>query len=451
MPLRTQANRILLALLVPLLCVGTLAACSGGVSVSPPGGAGDVSTRANVRIAFARPMDHAAVEARFAIDPPVAGDLAWEGETLVFRPSAAFAAGQTYTVTLAAGAPTARGARALAEIAWQFQVGQPRLLYIARDDVGHYQLYAAGEPAEQLSAGEGDVWDMAVDPTGDRIAYSVARDDGGADLWQVDRAGALPRLLLRCPGASCTAPAWSADGQTIAYERQELSDAPIAVGSGPVVLYIYVLDVAGGETQPLGGEAPTAGRSPTWAPAGARLAFYDLSEQAIQIYDAASGQRQYFDTLGGVGTWDPRGEQMALAEISFHNHEGEGQLVRIDAGTRSVDVIGAPGSADDAMPRWSPDGAWIAFGRASLGDGTPTAGTQLWLMRPDGSEAHPLVVDAVANLGAFAWRPDGAAIAYVRLDLADLAAPRPELWVIELERGEPRLVAAGGILPAWLP
>jgi Tol biopolymer transport system component len=297
------------------------------------------------------------------------------------------------------------------------------------------------------------VWDIAVHPEGETIAYSVMRDDGGADLWQVDRAAARarPRLLLRCPDASCTAPSWSADGKTIAYERQALSAAPIGVGSGPVVPHITLLDVARGASQPLDDDAPTLGRGPKWAPTGARLAFYDLSAQAVQIYDAARGQRQFFDTLGGVGTWDPRGEQIVLAELSFHNHQDEGQLVRIDVRTRGVDVIGAPGSAADAMPRWSPDGAWIAFGRARLGDGAPTAGAQLWLVRPDGSDAHPLVTDPAVNLGAFAWRPDGAAIAYVRIRLADLAAPRPELWVALLDGTAPRLVVAGGILPAWLP
>ena len=435
-----------------VLLAAALVACGSTTTVtSPPAGATGVSTHAAIRLAFARPMDHAAVEARFQIDPPVDGQLSWEQETLVFRPTAPLAAEQTYTATLAAGAPLARSARTLDQVRWQFHTAQPRLLYIAPDDAGRYQLYAAGDPPTRLSAAAGDVWDMAVHPEGAAIAYSVTRDDGGADLWQVDRAGGEPRRLLSCPGAACTAPACSADGRTIAYERQELADAPIGVGSGPVVPHIALLDVASGDTQPLDAEAPALGRSPRWAPAGTRLAFYDLAEQAIQVYDAATGQRQYFDTLGGVGTWDPRGEQMVLAEISFHNHEGQGQFLRIDVATRAVDVIGAPGSAADAMPRWSPDGAWIAYGNARLNDGTSTAGAQLWLVRPDGSEAHPLVADPAANFGAFAWRPDSAAIAYVRLDLADLAAPRPELWVAPLDGGEPYLVIAGGILPAWLP
>lgn len=421
------------------------------VSYSPADGARDVSTRAAIRITFSQPMDHAGVEARFQIDPPVDGRTFWTGETFTFRPMGTLVPSSTYTVALEAGVPAQGGRATLPATTWHFRVGQPRLLYLARDEAGHFQLYAAGSPPQQLSTGEGEVWDCAPHPEGTSIVYSVARDDEGTDLWLVDRGGNDPRVLLKCPNASCTAPSWSSDGAWIAYERQDLSERTIGVGTGLVVPQIWLLDPTSGVTQPLFEDAPTAGRAPAWSPLGQRLAFYDLTELAIQIFDLESGEQQLFDSLGGVGSWDPLGERMILPEVSFHNQPGSGELLVVEFATRNVRTLSVPGTSEDTVPRWAPTGEWIAFGRANLADGAPTLGTQLWIMRPDGTAARPLVTDAAANLGAFSWRPDGGAIAYVHLRMEDMIDPHPALWVAALPGGETQQIAAEAILPAWLP
>jgi len=426
------------------------------IDVQPADGVQEVSTGAAIRITFSQRVDHAGTEARFQIDPPIEGQFVWTEKTLAYYPTGALVPGSTYTVTLEAGAPAQSGRRTLPGSTWRFDVGQPQLLYMARDEAGHFQLYLAGDPPTQLSAGEADVWDYAVHPEGMSVVYSVDRGDkdvadNGADLWLVDRAGKERRLLLECPGASCTAPAWSSDGTRIAYERQDLSATTIGVRTGPVVPEIWLLDPASGKTLPLFDDAPTPGRTPVWSPIGQRLAFYDLTEMAIQIVDLESGEQQLFDSLGGVGSWDPQGERMILPEVSFHNQPGTGELLVVDFATRSVGALSAPGMSEETIPRWAPDGAWIAYGRAQLADGTSAAGTQLWIMRPDGTDAHPLVTDAPANLGAFAWRPDGGAIAYVRLRVEEMIAPHPALWVVTLPDGETRQVASEAILPGWLP
>jgi len=415
---------------------------------------------------------HDEIEARLELDPPAAGDLAWEGEALVFRPTDALVAGQAYTVTL-----DARRAWQKRLITWTFTVGQPRPLYLALDGQERLQLFVSeGETQRQLTDAEFGVWDYAVHPEGDSIAYSAVRiakhppgtgrqdrreqsrraaDGDGADLWVVDRDGKNARLLLSCIDASCTAPAWSADGRRIAYERQELSESVIGVLSGPLTPHVWLLDPRTGDTEPLltGPDgAPTPGRDPRWSPTGQRLAFYDLSAGAVQVYDLQSGEQQFFDTLSGVGTWDPGGEQMVIPDLTFHGEDSHAFLVRVDTTTRAVQNLDASETADDHMPRWSPSGEWIAFGRTALADGTWTWGAQLWLMRPDGGEAHPLLADPEAHFGAFAWRPDGRALAYVRLSIDEMTDPRPVLWVVSLDDPEhPELVASDAILPGWLP
>jgi len=111
--------------------------------------------------------------------------------------------------------------------------------------------------------------------------------------------------------------------------------------------------------------------------------------------------------------------------------------------------------ADDALmqdgwPAWLPSGEWIALTRRLLIGERSTTGQQLWLMRSDGSDAHSLLVDPTATFGHVAWRPDGGALAYVRLVLGDPDA-RPDLWLMELPAGEPVLLAEVSPAPTWLP
>jgi Tol biopolymer transport system component len=53
-------------------------------------------------------------------------------------------------------------------------------------------------------------------------------------------------------------------------------------------------------------------------------------------------------------------------------------------------------------PRWSPSGKWLAFRK---GD------EQVWVMRPDGTEAH--LLDEAAHVTAFAWAPARDRLAFV--------------------------------------
>jgi hypothetical protein len=59
----------------------------------------------------------------------------------------------------------------------------------------------------------------------------------------------------------------------------------------------------------------------------------------------------------------------------------------------------------------------------------------------------------MADLFAFAWRPDGAALAYLRTDLSEgpQAVPDVSLWVFDLVQQHARSIADNALLPKWLP
>jgi uncharacterized protein YkwD len=69
-------------------------------SHAPTTTATEVSATSAIRVGFTAAMDKADTESHFSINPTVEGDLAWEGNTLVFRPSERLEAGARYTISV---------------------------------------------------------------------------------------------------------------------------------------------------------------------------------------------------------------------------------------------------------------------------------------------------------------------------------------------------------------
>ena len=449
--------------LLTLLAVSV--SCSGWTGIRtqiyPSPDARSVSSRTEIRITFSQTMNQAEVEANLRIEPPAKGEIRWAENTLSFVPTAPLTYDHTYTVTLHAGANSTQGNQLSRDIEWAFHVGHPRLVYLRQDADQNLQIFTR-DPADgtvtQLTQTPYGVWDYAIHPRGTAIAYSALRQDEGADLWQIDAHAGQPHLLLACPDDSCTWLAWSAAATQLAYERTDLSTTTIGLRSGPVVPRIWLLDLDTGDTQPLFEDPRQLSNNPIWSPTGNRLAYYSINNVAAQVIDLDTGQTHSFPTMAGAANWAPDGNRLILTAMDAPGAQNLNYLVRVDLRSgQALDISTATArtkqgySVADGSPVWSPAGDWIAFARYSLGDGTPTWGQQLWLMRPDGSDAHPWVTDPDANLGAFAWRPDGGALAYVRVLRDRQITDQPQIWFVSLADGPPHQWAQSGVMPGWLP
>lgn len=90
------------------------------ITESPsPDTASDVSAATRITVGFSTLMNRADVERRFAIRPFVPGSLSWEGNALVFEPSARLADGARYAVSVV-GAHDARGNRLAGDASFSF-------------------------------------------------------------------------------------------------------------------------------------------------------------------------------------------------------------------------------------------------------------------------------------------------------------------------------------------
>lgn len=119
--------------------------------------------------------------------------------------------------------------------------------------------------------------------------------------------------------------------------------------------------------------------------------------------------------------------------------------------------------AEDQRPRWSSDGARIAF-LSKRGTGESVK-TRVWLLPVAGGEPAALT-DEKTEVSAFEWAPDGKSIAYVAVDRktderekeekagrdakvidSDLRPRR--LWIVDVASGKAERLASLGDLSAW--
>jgi len=128
------------------------------------------------------------------------------------------------------------------------------------------------------------------------------------------------------------------------------------------------------------------------------------------------------------------------------------QLQRVDVATQARENLSGSQAVDDGSPAYSPAGDWLAFGRKTVATGTWTPGRQLWLMHfgPAGLETRAVTAEPEYNASAFAWKLDGSALAYVRIDAGALDQPS-EIWLVNADGSGARRLVTGGYLPAWLP
>jgi dipeptidyl aminopeptidase/acylaminoacyl peptidase len=210
-------------------------------------------------------------------------------------------------------------------------------------------------------------WGMGVgswSPDGSRISYVEATSShfGSSAIYTATPEGADERWLVTgpvAPAAHDVQPAWSPDGQEIAF----LSDrvAPSMTGFG---LHLFTAEegVTGSFLV-----LPDRVSNFEWAPDGSRLVTlqgngvdYRGSLFAnIHLVDRASGASTRLsqqENVDGVAVWSPDGSRLAFPSI----RDGNIELYVMNADGTGVQRL-TDNPADDFMPAWSPDGSRLAF------------------------------------------------------------------------------------------
>jgi Tol biopolymer transport system component len=404
-----------------------------------------VSAQTSIRITFGQVMNTAETP-DIKLAPPVSGETRWLGSTtLVFQPDHPLAAETEYTVNLSEGMASRQGRLVLKPVSWQFTTRSPQVLYLSWNEDNYYQLYAIspdGGPATALTFPPDDLLEYALSPDGTLIAYSSYREDGGSDLYLIDSDGDNRRQILDCAEGACSNPSWEPNGRRLIYERRTFSTG----APGPPRL--WWLDLSSGQTVPVFEDSQYLGSFARFSPDGRWIAYISPNNQEIQLYDQESGRSVRIPSSSGEpAAWSADGSSVLITEIDFSGEQYSIYMYEVDVETAEVTQISGENQVIDGWPTLSPNGEWVAFNRKPP---TSAMGKQMWVMGADGSEMVQLTNDTGVHHGPPAWSPDGRWLVFQQFAQTELNA-EPEIWLLNVETQETRLLAAPGNQPTWLP
>jgi TolB protein len=178
--------------------------------------------------------------------------------------------------------------------------GSPPDVFVVRRD---------GSSARRLTRG---AWatDPAWSPDGERIAYTRSQRDCRA-IWLIAPDGEEDERLTDCDFYAA-APAWSPDGEKLAFLARPRAELDFGR-----FLHLYVVDADGGDPRLVAREVQTlqpsgvpsdepSYQAPSWSPDGRRLVYSRrrvFDNLGVYVVDATGGQPVRIDPDGRDPSW----------------------------------------------------------------------------------------------------------------------------------------------------
>lgn len=253
-------------------------------------------------------------------------------------------------------------------------------------------------------------------------------------VYHIDQDGA-DQKLVSSTDRQAMSPAWGADGRHFAYMEFQ-------AGKG----WLFLQEMTTGKKTPVSTTGAALDFTPAFSPDGQTIAFSRATEEGTDLYTINIKSNcclrrltvgRFSDNLSP--TFSPDGQRIAFVST----RPGLPQIYVMAADGTDQQLFapfdyGVTGSSN--APEWSPDGQSVAFHR-------DVAGTlQVFVL-----DVRTRTVRQLTSVGRNedpSWAPDSRHLAFV----SDRSGYR-QLWIIDLDTGRirPLLQQSGARLPAWSP
>ncbi len=268
-------------------------------------------------------------------------------------------------------------------------------------ELSKVSLTHGSEPAVLADGLEtGGFFTLSAD--GSRLAYT--RENGNSNLWRVDlptaRKNAKPEISRLTTGTShYGAPSFSPDGRWIAF----------ALGANSDETNIFKMPVAGGEPVQLTLLEHATSHSPAWSPDGQRIAFIGDQNGVPRVWtiSANGGTAQPVGNPNGSDTGNNKLAWWPSSDI-IYQQTGVRNFLRINEKTHEEKALIHDQSVGwvPFRPIFSPDGKKMAVYWNRKEEG-------LWIISLEPYSETRLESGGISPFG---WSPDGKYVYAVRME-----------------------------------